>query len=188
AVVATMFLLVALEVLPLVTAAFAAAIVMVVSRCVTGTEARRSVNLQVLIIIAAALGIGQAFVRTGLADALAQGILAASASLGVIAVLALLYVVTNVLTEIVANAAAAALMLPIALSTAATLGIDPKALAVIVTIGAAASFVTPIGYQTNLMVMAAGSYRFRDYVKVGAPASLLVMIVSVTVTYLVWIQ
>jgi di/tricarboxylate transporter len=161
---------------------------MVLSRCLTSSEARNSVNLQVLIIIAAALGIGQAFVRTGLADALAQGILAASASLGVVAVLALLYVVTNMLTEIVANAAAAALMLPIALSAAATLGVDPKALAVVVTIGAAASFVTPIGYQTNLMVMAAGSYRFRDYVKVGAPASLLVMAVTVTMTYLVWIQ
>ncbi len=184
---AAMFLLVAFEVLTLVTAVFCAALGMLMTRCLSGSEARQSVNLQVLIVIAAALGLGQAIIQTGLADALAGGLAHATEGASPLLVLAILYLTTNVLTEVITHKAAAVLMLPIALATATDLALDPKALAIIVTVGAAASFSTPIGYQTNLMVMSAGGYRFRDYMRAGVPVSLLVMSITVSVVYYVWV-
>lgn len=178
---------VAAELVPLVTGAFLAALLMVLTRCLSSSQARRSVDLQVLIIIAAALGIGQAVVKTGLSDWLANGILGVAMGLSAVAVLVLLYVITNVLTELITHKAAAVLMVPVALAVAEQLGANPHAFAIVVAVGAAASFMTPIGYQTNLMVMAAGSYRFRDYLRVGLPTSLLVMTVAVVVIYTVWL-
>ena len=171
----------ALELLPLVTAAFAAALAMVASRCVSLEEARKSVDLSVLIVIAAALGIGRAVEQTGLAQLVAQGLVGLTAEWGLVGVFVALYVTTNVLTELVTHKAAAVLMLPVALAAAASLGAEPKGFALIIAVSAAGSFMTPIGYQTNLMVMAAGGYRFTDYLKVGFPASVLVMAIAVTV-------
>lgn len=173
--------------LPLVTAAFFAALLMIVTRCVQGDEARKAINFQVLIIIAAALGIGQAMEQTGLAGVVAHSIVGLAAEGGVVVILLGLYVVTNVFTELFTNNAAAALMIPIAVATASETGVDPKALGITVAIAASASFITPIGYQTNLMVMTPGGYRFRDYVKVGLPVSLFVMAVAVTAIYGFWI-
>lgn len=183
----TMFLLVAFDVLSLVTAVFAAALGMLVTRCLSGSEARQAVNLQVLVVIAAALGLGQAIVKTGLAGALAGGLAHATAGVSPLIVLAILYLTTNLLTEVITHKAAAVLMLPIALATATDLGLDPKALAILITVAAAASFSTPIGYQTNLMVMSAGGYRFRDYLRAGVPVSLVVMTITVSVVYYVWV-
>lgn len=182
-----MFLLVAFDVLSLVTAVFAAALGMLVTRCLSGSEARQAVNLQVLVVIAAALGLGQAIVKTGLAGALAGGLAHATADVSPLIVLAILYLTTNLLTEVITHKAAAVLMLPIALATATDLGLDPKALAILITVAAAASFSTPIGYQTNLMVMSAGGYRFRDYLRAGVPVSLVVMTITVSVVYYVWV-
>lgn len=173
--------------MPLATAALAAALAMILLRCLRGTDARQAVNLQVLIVIAAALGIGKAVEVSGLAAVLAGSITAVAGSLGPIAVLLVIYVATNVLTEMVTNNAAAALMVPVATVTAQNLGIDPKALAIVVAVAASASFMTPIGYQTNLMVMAAGRYRFGDYFKAGLPVSLLVMSIALTVVYWLWL-
>lgn len=187
AVVAAMFTVVALGWMPLVTAAFSAAVAMVVLRCVRGNEARRAVNLQVLVVIAAALGIGRAFDVTGLTSLITDGLLSITPHLGLLGVLVVLYVATNVLTEVIANAAAAVLMLPIGLAAAASLGVDPRAFALVVTVAAAASFITPIGYQTNLMVMAAGGYRFTDYTRAGLPIAALVLTITVAVVYLRWL-
>ena len=172
---------------PIVTAAFVAGLLMILTGCLTGAEAQRSLNVQVLIVIAAALGIGQAVETTGLADAAAGGVLSITRGLGPIAVLAALYLTTNVLTEIITNNAAAVLMLPVSMSAAANLGAPPKAFGVVVAVAASASFITPIGYQTNLMVMAPGGYRFSDYARVGAPVTLLVMALTVTIISLVWL-
>jgi di/tricarboxylate transporter len=181
-----MIAVIALGLVPLVTAVFVTALLMVLTRCMNGTQARKAVDLQVLIIIAGALGIGQAVVKTGLSAWLAQGILSATVGLGMVAVLVLLYIVTNLLTELITHKAAAVLMLPVALATAAQVGGDPKAFALLIAVSAAASFMTPIGYQTNLMVMTAGGYRFRDYFKVGLPTSMVVMVIAVSVIYWVW--
>ncbi len=187
-ILAAMIALIATGLTPLVTAAFAAALAMILARCLNGAQARDALNLQVLVIIAAALGLGRAVVQTGLSEALVHGLLAATAGAGVVVTLVALYLTTNVLTELITHKAAAVLMLPAALAVALELGIPPRAAALVVTVAAAASFMTPIGYQTNLMVMAAGGYRFRDYLKAGTPVSLLVMTVAVTMIYLVWIR
>ena len=175
------------QVIPLVTAAFVAALGMIVTRCIRGGEARSSINFSVLAIIGAALGIGRAVEVSGLAGAVADTISLVATGLNPIAVIAIIYIVTNLLTELITNQAAAILMVPIGIVIAHDMGIDLQAIAVTISIAASASFITPFGYQTNLMVMAAGGYRFIDYVRVGLPVSLIVMAVTVTVVYFVWI-
>ncbi len=186
-IVVSMIVVAATGVVPIVTAAFMAALAMLVARCLTGDEAQDALDLQVLVVIAAALGIGEAVQQTGLAEALAGGIIAATMPLGTVAVLTALYLVTNLLTEMITNNAAAALMLPVALAASADVGVDPHAIGVLVAVAASASFMTPIGYQTNLMVMTPGGYRFGDYVRVGLPVSLLVMIIAIAVIATVWV-
>ena len=173
-------------VVPLVVAAFLAALGMVLTGCLSAQEAGESVSLPVLVVIASALGLGQAIQATGLAAVFAHGLVGLAAGGGLLAVLAAVYVATNVLTELITNNAAAVLMLPVALATAADLGAEPRAFAVTVAIAASASFLTPLGYHTNLMVMSPGGYRVRDYARAGWPVSLLVMAVALASIWLWW--
>nr|WP_259057390.1 SLC13 family permease [Salinibacter ruber] len=172
---------------PIVTAAVLAALLMILAGCIRPAEAQRALNVQVLVVIAAALGIGKAIETTGLATAAAQGVLSVAEPFGPVAVLVALYLLTNLLTEIITNNAAAVLMLPVAMAAASSLGVPPVAFGVLVAVAASASFLTPIGYQTNLMVMAPGGYRFSDYARVGWPVTLLVMGTSVGIISLVWL-
>jgi len=172
---------------PIVTAAFIAALLMIVTGCIRAAEAQRALNVQVLVVIAAALGIGKAIQTTGLAKAVARSVLSITEPLGPVAVLVALYLMTNLLTEIITNNAAAVLMLPISMAAASSLGAPPIAFGLIVAVAASASFLTPIGYQTNLMVMSPGGYRFSDYARVGWPVTLLVMTTSVTIITLLWL-
>ncbi|MCS3642231.1 SLC13 family permease [Salinibacter ruber] len=172
---------------PIVTAAVLAALLMVGTGCIRPAEAQRALNVQVLVVIAAALGIGKAIETTGLATATAQGVLSVAEPFGPVVVLVALYLLTNLLTEIITNNAAAVLMLPVAMAAASSLGAPPVAFGVLVAVAASASFLTPIGYQTNLMVMAPGGYRFSDYARVGWPVTLLVMGTSVGIISLVWL-
>ena len=176
------------QVVPLVTAAFVAALGMIVTRCVRGGEARTSINFSVLAVIGAALGIGEAVSVSGLAQIIANQISMISMGMSAIAVIAIIYIATNLLTELMTNQAAAILMLPIGLAVAQQAGIGIEAVAVTISIAASASFMTPFGYQTNLMVMAAGRYRFGDYFKAGLPVSLIVMSVTIVMVYLVWMR
>jgi di/tricarboxylate transporter len=145
-----------------------------------------SVHLSVLIVIAAALGIGAALENTGLASAAAALFLEQSSRWGVLAVLAGLYLATNLLTELITNNAAAVLMLPVALHATTAIGLDPHAVGVTVAVAASASFLSPVGYQTNLMVMEPGGYRYTDYMKAGLPVTLILMTVTVTVAAWFW--
>jgi len=183
----SMVLAAAVNLVPIVTAAFIAALIMILTGCITSAEAQRALNVQVIVVIAAALGIGKAIETTGLAQLAANGMLDATAGWGPVAALATIYLTTNLLTEIITNNAAAVLMLPISMATASTLGAPPIAFGLIVAIAASASFLTPIGYQTNLMVMGPGGYRFRDYAKVGWPVTLLVMTISVAIISGLWL-
>lgn len=98
-----------------------------------------------------------------------------------------MYILTNVFTEIITNSAAAVMMFPIGIQVAEKLNVDPIAFAVLIAVGASASFITPIGYQTNLIVYGPGGYKFTDYMKIGIPLSLIVMSVTVFMVNLVWI-
>ena len=186
AILAGMVVLAGTGLVPLATAAFSAALGVIVTGCLRGDALRRAVDVPVLLVIGAALGIGAAVEATGLAALAARGI-EAVAPLGPVATLFVVYAVSNGLAELVTNKASAVLMLPVALTVAADLGVDWVPFAVAVTVGSAASFLTPIGYQTNLMVMAAGGYRYTDYTRAGLPVSLLVMAVTVTVCAVVWL-
>ena len=170
----------------IVTTSFLGALGMVATRCLTWAEARRSVDLSVLLVIVAALGLGKAIEESGLAAALADAVVGAAPALGSFAVVAAAYVVTSLLTEVVTNNAAAALMLGVGLEAARATGAPPAAFAVAVAIAASASFLTPVGYQTNMMVMAAGRYRFADYLRSGAAVNVIVGVVALAMIAVVW--
>lgn len=175
-------------VLPVPTAAFAGAMLMIATRCLSLMGAREALNLQVLVMIGAALGIGQAVESTGLAAGISHVLVDWGGVWGPLGVLIAIYLATNILTEIITNNAAAVIMLPIAMASARDLGLNVEGFAVAVAIAASASFITPIGYQTNLMVMSAGGYRFSDYVRAGLPVSIIVMVVTVGMIDWVWLE
>lgn len=182
-----MVLLAAFEIVPIVITSLIAAVVMVMAGCLPENKVPREINLPILAVIAAALGVGQAVEASGLAQTVSDGLLFASSGMGIIAAIAVIYIVTNVLTEIVTNNAAAVLMVPTSIIMAYELGVDPHAFAVTVAVAASASFLSPFGYQTNLMVMGAGKYKFLDYTKAGFPITLFLFCLTVVVVYLKWI-
>ena len=163
-------------------AALASAIVVVGGRVISMTEAVRSINLNVVATMAAAISLGSAVSASGLAAEVA-GLVERAEGLGlgdpghVIMVM----LATIALTELLTNTAAAALMVPIALSVAADVGVEPRMLAVAVLIGASCSFLSPVGYQTNLMVYGLGGYRFSDFTRVGAPLTLTTVMISAAI-------
>jgi len=156
-------------VLPILEASLIAAIVLVATRALSARAARDSVEIDVLLVIAASFGIGAAIEESGLAAALGSGIVEAFAGYGWRFVLLGIVLATVALTEFISNNAAAALMFPIAMATATQLGAEPRAFAIAVAVSASASFLTPIGYQTNTMVYGPGGYRFGDYARLGLP-------------------
>lgn len=166
-------------------AAMVAAGLMVITRCCTGAVARRSVDWSVLIVIAASFGIGRALDSTGAAGAIAGAVLSLAQSNPWVA-LALVYLITTLFTEIITNNAAAVLVFPIALSLSQQLDVNFMPYAICIMMGASASFATPIGYQTNLMVYGPGGYRFGDYFRFGSPLNLIVGVVSVTLAPMIW--
>ncbi|MBA3980989.1 MAG: SLC13 family permease, partial [Alcanivorax sp.] len=157
------------------------------TRCVTVNRARMmvSVNLPVLVVIAASFALGAAMTESG-AAAWVVGQVFAEVGTSPWLALALVYVMTVMFTELITNNAAAVLMFPIALGVAEFCGVSPIPFVVAVMFAASASFMTPLGYQTNLMVMGPGGYRFMDYVRVGAPLSLIAALVALTLIPLVW--
>jgi di/tricarboxylate transporter len=174
------------EWLPMVHAGLIAAGAMLLTGCCNTTDARRSIDWEVLVTIAAALGIGETMRSTGLAANIASGAVEAIGSEHPWLVLATIYATTMLLTELLSNNATAALMYPIAMATAKSLGLDYHPFLVAIMIAASCGFATPFGYQTNLMVYGPGGYRFTDFLKLGVPLDLMTMAVTLTVIPLVW--
>ena len=179
-----MVLAVALLGVPMMLAALWAAGLLWVTRCVTGTEARRAVDWEVLVVIGAAIGLGKAAVTSGLAGAVAGGLVDAVVAIdgGPWLALIAVYAATSLFTEVVSNNATAVLMYPIATGTAEGFGADPLPFVMALAVAASASFATPIGYQTNLMVYGPGGYRFSDYLRVGIPLNLAIGATACVVT------
>src|SRR5690554_3569748 len=180
-----MVLLSASGLLSILEAAFLAAGGMILAGCLTASRARRSVDLPVLVVIAASFALGNAMTVTGAAEWVASSLLSFGPLTPWVA-LALVYVLTAAFTEMITNNAAAVLMFPIALAISEQLGVSVLPFAIAVMFAASASFITPLGYQTNLMVYGPGRYRFTDYVRIGTPLSLLVGVVAVGLIPLVW--
>jgi di/tricarboxylate transporter len=166
-------------IVPILQGALVAAIGLVVGGVLTPWEARRSVDLEVITVIASAFGIAAAVQTSGLAEVISTGLVDALDSYGERGVLLGLVLATVLLTEMITNNAAALLMLPVATTAATAAGMDPRGAAVAIAVAASASFLSPIGYQTNMMVYGPGGYRFSDYARLGAP--LTVLTVSVVV-------
>lgn len=180
-----MVVVVALGWLSMLKAAMLAAGAMMITRCTTGRIARRALDWQVLVVIAASFGIATALQRSGAAASIALTLIAFAQGIPWLA-LALVFAATALFSAMATNNAAAVIMFPIALSTAESLGANPLTFAVTIMVAASASFATPIGYQTNLMVYGAGGYQFKDYLMFGTPLTVLVGIVTVTLTPWVW--
>jgi di/tricarboxylate transporter len=176
-------LLASFNILPLLSAAGIGVIVLFLTRTITTGEARNMVDWRVLVIIALSLGIAAAIKKSGLAEILAEVIVNFGHSFGAFGVLASIYVLTSLYTAIITNNAAAALLFPIAMSAAAAIRGEPHAFALTVMIAAAASFATPISYQTNLMVYGPGGYKFNDFLKIGLPLQVLVGILALGLIY-----
>ena len=165
-------------------AALAGAGATLATRCCTATQARKALNVRLLFVIAGSLALGLALERTGIARWFADQLISVSRG-SPLGTLVAIYVTTVVLSELVSHVTSAALVFPIALAAASAQGLDPKLTAILVMIAASASFATPIGYQTNLMVQAPGGYRFTDYTRIGVPLGVVVGIVAIAA---VWIQ
>lgn len=185
AILAGMVVSVAAGWLSMLQAALLAAGLMLASGCCSPAQARRSLEWNVLLVIAAALGLGKGLEETGAAAALARALLGAAGEQPWLA-LALVYAGTAILTELITNNGAAALVFPIAMATAERLGVSAMPFVACIMIGASASFSTPIGYQTNLMVYGPGGYRFADYLRIGVPLALLVGATAVVLAPRIW--
>jgi di/tricarboxylate transporter len=174
--------------MPLLVIAMIAAALMVVTRCVSIESARRSVEWETLLAIAASFALGMALQRTGAAKEIVSTLMEFSGSNPYLA-LAVVYFVTLIATELITNNAAAALMFPFALSTVAALStgsteqeLSVRPFLIAIMMAASNGYATPIGYQTHLMVYGPGGYRFRDYLKVGIPLDILVGVVTIVLT------
>ncbi|RKD88338.1 SLC13 family permease [Mangrovibacterium diazotrophicum] len=144
------------------------------------------ISWDVLITIACAFGISKALQNSGAADSIALTAINFSKSWGPIGVLITIYLITTIFTEVITNNAAAALVFPIAFAAAEQLHVDPKPFFITICIAASASFATPIGYQTNLLVQGLGNYKFIDYTKVGLPLNIIAFIISITLVPILW--
>ena len=162
------------------------AVVMAWLRLFPPKKYTKYISWDILITIACAFAISAAMEESGLAALIANFIKDVSGSLGAWGALALLYLVTLLITELITNNAAAALAFPLALETAQQFGVDPMPFFIAICFAASAGFATPIGYQTNLIVQGAGNYKFMDFVKIGLPMDLIVMILSVILIPLIW--
>jgi di/tricarboxylate transporter len=182
---AAMVAVVTLGWLSMLKAALLAAGLMILTRCTTGRTARRAPDWQVLVVIATSFGIGAALEKTGAAS-LVAGWLIGLAGGDPWGTLALVFVAASLLTAVATNNVAAVLVFPIAVQAANAIGVSPLPYLVTLMVAASAAFATPIGYQTNLMVFNVGGYRFSDFLRIGAPLTLLVGLVTILVVPLVW--
>jgi di/tricarboxylate transporter len=158
----------------------------VITGCLQMRDAHRALELSVLLLIAAALGVSQALDKSGAAEWIAGHMLSWAQPYGPVAILAVIVVLTGLLTELLSNNACAALMGVLALETARQIGMDPRPLLLAVAVTSSYGFATPIGYQTNLMVLGPGGYKFADYMRVGIPLDILCWAMTIIVIPLVW--
>ncbi len=163
-----------------------AAMLMIWLKIVPHQKYTKAISWDILITIACSFGISKALQNSGAADGIAHTAINFAKSWGPVGVLATIYLITTIFTELITNNAAAAIAFPIAMAAANQMGVDPKPFFVAICIAASASFATPIGYQTNLIVQGIGNYKFKDFVKVGLPLNIMMFLISVFLIPLFW--
>lgn len=189
-VILTVVCLSALGVLPILSGTLIGVTILLIFRVLAPNEAYNSIHWQVIIFIAALIPLGQVIVTSGTAAWIGNSIYILADlfpdSYKAIALLSLIYLITIILTEVSSNAATAILMTPIAFVVSAKIGLDPRPFIFAICFAASASFITPIGYQTNLMVYGPGGYKFTDYMKVGFPLALIFWILATLLIPILW--
>ena len=185
-ILAAVVLSAAFGLLSITSAALIGAVLVILTGCLDIREAYKAIEWEVLFLIYGMLGIGLAMEKTGGAEWIAMGVVNTMDHLGPLAILAAIYLLASVLTELVTNNAVAILMTPIVISIAGSMEVDPRPFLVAVMFGASASFITPIGYQTNTYVYGAGGYRFGDFLKIGIPLNLILWGVAVLLIPRIW--
>ena len=182
--------LAAAGVLPIIKGALLSVVVLLVFRVITPNEAYQSIHWQVIVLIAALIPLGIVIESTGTAsfigESISQIVRSYSDNLQPHILLALTYLITMILTEVSSNTATAIIMTPVVLSISASMGIDARPLIFGVCFAASASFSTPVGYQTNLMVYGPGGYRFSDFIKVGLPLSITLWLTAIIIIPMIW--
>ena len=177
---------VVLGILSMLKAMLVMVVILSLLKLITPRDVVTSVQFDVILLIGSAFGVGKAITNSGLASFAAEHIVDFAKPLGLIALLTALYIITNIFTELITNSAAAVIMYPIAIEVAEMMNVHYLGMVIAVTIAASSSFITPIGYQTNLIVYGPGGYKFTDYIKVGVPLSIITMIISVITIYFLW--
>jgi len=167
-------------------AALLGLLMMLFTRCVELREVYQELDWTVVFLLAGLIPLGLAMDKSGAAEWIGHGAAGFLGPVGPVAAIASFYILTSLLTAVVSNNATAVVMTPVAILTATDLGMNPYALLVAVMFGASASFMTPIGYQTNTLIYGPGRYRFRDFLRVGAPLNLLLMLTAALVIPLLW--
>jgi di/tricarboxylate transporter len=153
---------------------------MVLCKCISGPVARRAINFQVLIVIGSAMGIGKAVEVSGLATTTSQALLdfAQNLHIGNYGSLFLVFLMTSIAAQLMTNFGAAVIMFPIVIGAAEGVGVSPYPFVFTMMAAAGCNFITPVTYQTNLMVYGPGGYKFMDFPKLGVPLTLLVAIIA----------
>jgi di/tricarboxylate transporter len=172
--------------MPIVSAAIVAALVVVITRCIEPREACEAIEWNIIFMIIGMLGLGAAMEKTGAAGVIAERLAHFAAPYGPGAVLSVTYLLATVLTEFITNNAVAILLTPIAIAIAETLGVDARPFIVAIMFGASASFSSPLGYQTNTYVFGAGGYKFSDFPKIGIPLNVILWIAATICIPIFW--
>ena len=178
--------LAAMEVVPILVSALAGVVGMVATGCVRPNEVYEAVDWSVIVLLAGLIPLGMAMERSGAAAYLAHGVTELSAGLPAFLLLLIFYVFTSLVTQLISNNASVILMIPMAVETAQLTGADPFSFVLAVTFAASGALLTPIGYQTNLMVYGPGGYRFTDFVRMGAPLQVLLAFVTCGGIWMLW--
>ncbi|HSG43177.1 MAG TPA: SLC13 family permease [Anaerolineales bacterium] len=173
--------------MPIAITAIIGVALMILTKCLTMEEAYRSIEWKAIFLIAGMLPLGIAMDQTGAAQYLANGMIALIGGFGPISVMAGFFMLAALASQFMPNPAVAVLLAPIALSTAADLGVSPYPLMMTVAVSASAAFLSPVGHSANLIVMGPGGYKFSDYFKVGLPLTILTMVIVLIVVPLVWV-
>ena len=179
-------ILAAFNIVPILVAALIGATGMVLGRCLTPEEAYQAIDWKIIFLLGGIIPLGLALEQNGAARWLANTLLKDFSAIGPLMLLAVLYLTTAMLTEIMSNNAAAAILAPIAFSLAVAMNVDPRPFLVAITFAASTSFATPLGYQTNTMIYAPGGYRFLDFTRIGVPLNLIFWGVAVLLIPLIW--
>jgi len=182
---AMMIFLIYFAQVPILKAALFTAAAMLITQCISVSEARASIHWDVLFVISSSIALGIAMESSGAANNIAE-VLISFAGSSPITLLASLFFLTAAFSAVISNIAAAVLMFPIALASSQALGVNLTPLVVTIMIAASASFATPIGYQTNLMVYGPGDYRFMDFVRIGVPLTAVVGVVVIVLIPIIW--